>query len=958
MPLRIIIFTVVCSLFGTGWVQAQHFGYHESAWLVDHHEWNFNNDPARLRKWRDTLYKIEPRYYSVYAGIPFADSSGKLLIFIVDGYIYNSEFEELGYLTKGSFKDVRGDKMFKGIKPRTVNLIGGKWSHLLGYRLDTRGVVDSLWVDSKYPIHFPIPQYTHWFADQDTVWAVSHMGLQKTPDDTTQYIDSITIGYLTNKGETGMHAVLPIPLPKEVKIPLTAAESLSFFENASRKGGLILSVLHRSPGSQDEQTTKRFHLHIELNSSLNQVKKVTVMDSFEYGNYRTGVNPGRPFFSPNGKMAYTFAEHTEKVWPDRRGEIHTNAHYRLWQYDLENHRKRELRLKNSADTIIGINAWALAPDGQVYITAVFDSLRGDPDLQLRMGRRVNFFGKISFPNQWGDSCFFHLHERDSLDNVFYANQSFIDPRGLYRPLIDYEVETNCKSRGLKIKNNSEDFFTSFKWYFLKYEDSTVVDSAKGFEPQFDLPQSGKYFVRGMGQTATGFKSWRWNYFDYLKVPTAKFDTNLVTACQWAQVQLEDQTEVDTVNEQTGNSWQWEFFLDDKRTAERTVQNPKIKFEEPGLYSVKLNYSNGFCSDTLYQGNLFEIKPAPQPGFSISDTFACTPDTVKYENTSTDAYTKHEFQWADLSVEAATAGQRFVNSPGAYWLTQRLYGDNGCVSKDSALLKVVPGFTANYHPTIFSASVAAPDSVEIQLKAERHASALTLNRSTTPLTITDFKGSVYHDLITIQQNNFITYQMAAIDSCGRASGNSNTVRTIFLTAENIENSTVIFKWNHGIGVNGEINAYEVEQQLDDGMWSVVYSSKTNDGQLDFAANEGQVVSYRVKGYVTTDTLTIASLSNVVEVKAQTLLFVPNAFSPNGDGLNDVFKIGNFGVRDFEGRIFSRWGQVIGYSTNVDEIWDGLDVNAQYYPAGSYTYHFKITTETGENRVLTGSIYLIR
>ena len=958
MALRTICFTLVCFLLGTHWVQAQHFGYHESVWMNDIFEWNFNSDPARWRKWRDTLYKREPRYHNVEAEISFTDSSGKLMLFIQQGRIFNSEVEELGYFSEGPFKDVRGLKLFKGYSPHTLYLLGINWLHLLGYRLDHRGVIDSLWVDSQHVVHFPVKQNTHWFADQDTVWAVSHMGLQKTPNDTTQYIDSITIGFLTNKGETGVHAVLSIPMPREVTIPVTAAGSLSHLHNASRNGGVILSVLHWTPGTQDEQTTKEFYLHIQLNILLNKVKQMAVVDSFQFRNYTPGIRPNHPVFSPNGKIIYSFALHTEKVWPDRRGEIHTNAHYRLWQYDLENHRKRELRLKNSRDTLINAGGLSLAPDGQVYISAVFDSLRGDPDLQLRMGRRVNFFGKISFPNQWGDSCFFHLHERDSVDDTHPANHTFRYRKGFFRPLIDYKVESNCKSRGLKIKNNSEDFFTSFKWYFLKYEDSTVVDSAKGFEPRFDLPQSGKYFVRGMGQTATGFKSWRWNYFDYLKVPTAKFDTNLVTACQWAQVQLEDQTEVDTVNEKTGNSWQWEFYLNDQRIAERTVGNPKIKFEKPGLYSVKLSYSNGFCNDTLFKRNLFEIKPAPKPGFSISDTFACTPDTVKYINTSTDTYTKHEFQWGDLSVEAATAGQRFVNSPGSYWLTQRLYGDNGCVSKDSAQLRVVPGFTADYHPTLFSASVAAPDSVEIQLKAERHASALTLNRSTTPLTITDFKGSVYHDLITIQQNNFITYQMAAIDSCGRASGNSNTVRTIFLTAENIENSTVIFKWNHGIGVNGEINAYEVEQQLDDGMWSVVYSSKTNDGQLDFAANEGQVISYRVKGYVTTDTLTIASLSNVVEVKAQTLLFVPNAFSPNGDGLNDVFKIGNFGVRDFEGRIFSRWGQVIGYSTNVDEIWDGLDVNAQYYPAGSYTYHFKITTETGENRVLTGSIYLIR
>ncbi len=59
----------------------------------------------------------------------------------------------------------------------------------------------------------------------------------------------------------------------------------------------------------------------------------------------------------------------------------------------------------------------------------------------------------------------------------------------------------------------------------------------------------------------------------------------------------------------------------------------------------------------------------------------------------------------------------------------------------------------------------------------------------------------------------------------------------------------------------------------------------------------------------------------------LLFVPNAFSPDGDNLNDVFKPTISGIQEnsYQFKIFNRWGNIVFETTNVKEGWDGYDFN---------------------------------
>jgi len=91
-----------------------------------------------------------------------------------------------------------------------------------------------------------------------------------------------------------------------------------------------------------------------------------------------------------------------------------------------------------------------------------------------------------------------------------------------------------------------------------------------------------------------------------------------------------------------------------------------------------------------------------------------------------------------------------------------------------------------------------------------------------------------------------------------------------------------------------------------------------------------------------------------------VIIPNAFTPNGDGLHDLLR--PVVVRDYEGteadfRIMNRWGETIFLSQDVNQGWDGTYLGKDQ-EIGSYVYIFVGTDRRGEPFTLTGTITLLR
>ncbi|NUM50644.1 MAG: gliding motility-associated C-terminal domain-containing protein, partial [Flavobacteriales bacterium] len=87
-------------------------------------------------------------------------------------------------------------------------------------------------------------------------------------------------------------------------------------------------------------------------------------------------------------------------------------------------------------------------------------------------------------------------------------------------------------------------------------------------------------------------------------------------------------------------------------------------------------------------------------------------------------------------------------------------------------------------------------------------------------------------------------------------------------------------------------------------------------------------------------------------------LPNAFSPNGDGENDLFRVlGADSVAEMELRVFNRWGQQVFYTKQKEQGWDGT-FKGQPAPTGVYAYTLVATLTNGEVITKKGNVTLKR
>jgi len=91
----------------------------------------------------------------------------------------------------------------------------------------------------------------------------------------------------------------------------------------------------------------------------------------------------------------------------------------------------------------------------------------------------------------------------------------------------------------------------------------------------------------------------------------------------------------------------------------------------------------------------------------------------------------------------------------------------------------------------------------------------------------------------------------------------------------------------------------------------------------------------------------------------IFFAPNAFTPNDDGTNDVFKIVGPQTRLFELVIWDRWGQEVFRSNNIDEVWTGNELGATHYVQdGIYLYRYKASISLTEFVEQQGKVLVTR
>jgi gliding motility-associated-like protein len=98
---------------------------------------------------------------------------------------------------------------------------------------------------------------------------------------------------------------------------------------------------------------------------------------------------------------------------------------------------------------------------------------------------------------------------------------------------------------------------------------------------------------------------------------------------------------------------------------------------------------------------------------------------------------------------------------------------------------------------------------------------------------------------------------------------------------------------------------------------------------------------------------------VRVNPEFRFFVPNAFTPDGDGLNDIFVSNNMGIKEFDMTIYNRWGQCVFRTPSPDEGWDGRTLDANTIAQNDvYVYYIRFRSVFNKEKTLVGAVTLVR
>ena len=197
-----------------------------------------------------------------------------------------------------------------------------------------------------------------------------------------------------------------------------------------------------------------------------------------------------------------------------------------------------------------------------------------------------------------------------------------------------------------------------------------------------------------------------------------------------------------------------------------------------------------------------------------------------------------------------------------------------------------------------------------------------------------------------------YQFTYLANCGLSSPPSPPICSIFLGAP----SSSGIEWTSASPfAPGTITNYVVEvidslsgtkQEIQVG-GNLRYEPSNTDPRTQ--SQTYRVLAVSNKGQV--------SYSNYYTLQREATVFVPDAFTPNGDGTNDEFTAKGVYADKFSMSVYNRWGEVVYATSDKTKGWDGT-TGGQSLPAGQYMYRIEVQDVSGRKTVRSGAVLLIR
>ena len=365
----------------------------------------------------------------------------------------------------------------------------------------------------------------------------------------------------------------------------------------------------------------------------------------------------------------------------------------------------------------------------------------------------------------------------------------------------------------------------------------------------------------------------------------------------------------------------------------TTGDINLAFSAQGTYTVTYNFTNGSCSNST--STVVTIK---NPTLLVTDPAGvCFPATVDLTDPAVTAGSQAGLTYNYYTDAAGTnplLNPSAVSTPGTYYIrgTNTLTGCSSFIMPVNVNIFTKPSITA---------SSSATDICK--------GSMITLT-AVSPGNTIDWPGLGTGAVVTATPMADTTYMAIATtnNGCMDTATVSITVKpfTITLTANPDPvlagtNTTLMTTANFPYSVLSWTPAVYFTDQT-----ATIQNIVVKDTSKSFT-----VIGQSTDGCLDTATLYVTVDPNLKD------FFIPNSFSPNGDGVNDIFKIYGSSVKDVTLRVYNQWGELIFEGKDSQGGWDGT-WKGRPQDVGVYVYIAQVTFYNNVSMKRKGTINLIR
>lgn len=443
-------------------------------------------------------------------------------------------------------------------------------------------------------------------------------------------------------------------------------------------------------------------------------------------------------------------------------------------------------------------------------------------------------------------------------------------------------------------------------------------------------------------------------------PTANFTPDAV--CFGSASSFQDTSLISAPGE-TVVTWAWDFL--NNGSIDNTQQNPQFVFPVEGSIPVKLIVSTNFnCYDTLVKNIM--VNPIPKTNFTAPNV--CFNNSTAFSNTSTinsiGQIASYSWTFGDGNNSTQLSPSHLYAAENKYNVCLYTSSDKNCRDSICKDVIVFPLPKANFLgdplrgceplPVTFT-NLSSVTSINNPTANDQIATyswvygdgSTNITSSGSPV-VNIYKAGTYSVSLFVVTNNGCT---------------DDTTLFSYVQAYPLPVADFNFGPQPTTVLKPTILFSDLSSGADTVYWdfgdstSTIVINEIGEGFLHEYADSGK---YIVTQIVQTEYGCLDTIRKTVYIGPDWTLYVPNAFTPNGDNFNDYFMPKGIGIIEFEMRIYDRWGNYIARIEDINNKgWDGkvenYDDDCQQ---DVYVYRINFRDIFSKRRQLTGTFTLVR